>query len=44
MTHRQAEGVAIVQGPVGSTGGRNTLRSVYLYDPDENLIEIANEV
>lgn len=40
----QAEGVAIVQGPVGATGACHRLRSVYIYDPDENLIEIANEV
>lgn len=44
VTHLQAEGVAIVQGPVGATGARHKLLSVYIYDPDENLIEIANEV
>ena len=26
------------------SGGSNRLRSVYIYDPDDNLIEIANEV
>jgi len=44
VTHLQAEGVAIVQGPVGATGACHKLRSVYIYDLDENLIEIANEV
>ena len=44
IAHLQAEGVAIVQGPVGATGARHRLRSVYIYDPDDNLIEIANEV
>jgi catechol 2,3-dioxygenase-like lactoylglutathione lyase family enzyme len=44
IAHLQAEGVPIVQGPVGATGARHRLRSVYIYDPDENLIEIANEV
>lgn len=44
VTHLQAEGVAIVQGPVGATGACHKLLSVYIYDPDENLIEIANEV
>ncbi len=44
MAHLQAEGVAIVQGPVGATGACHRLRSVYVYDPDENLIEIANEL
>ena len=44
IAHLQAEGVAIVQGPVGATGARHRLRSVYIYDPDDNLIEIANEI
>ena len=44
IAHLQAEGVAVVQGPVGATGARHRLRSVYIYDPDDNLIEIANEV
>ena len=44
IAHLQAEGVAIVQGPVGATGARHRLRSVYIYDPDENLIEISNAV
>jgi catechol 2,3-dioxygenase-like lactoylglutathione lyase family enzyme len=37
-------GVPVVQGPVGATGARKTLRSVYIYDLDENLIEISNTV
>ncbi|CAN7350512.1 VOC family protein [Acidovorax sp. LjRoot194] len=44
LAHLQAQGIAVVQGPVGATGARQRLRSVYIYDPDENLIEIANEV
>ncbi len=44
IAHLQAEGVAVVQGPVGATGARHRLRSVYIYDPDDNLIEIANEI
>ena len=44
IAHLHSEGVPIVQGPVGATGARHRLRSVYIYDPDENLIEIANEV
>ena len=40
----QAQGVTIVQGPVKATGAQATLRSVYFYDPDENLIEVCNEV
>lgn len=39
-----AEGVAIEVGPVRREGARSTLRSVYIRDPDGNLVEIANEV
>jgi catechol 2,3-dioxygenase-like lactoylglutathione lyase family enzyme len=35
-------GVPIIEGPVERTGARGTIRSVYLRDPDENLIELAN--
>jgi catechol 2,3-dioxygenase-like lactoylglutathione lyase family enzyme len=37
-------GVAIELGPVAKTGARRPLRSIYLRDPDGNLIEVANEV
>jgi catechol 2,3-dioxygenase-like lactoylglutathione lyase family enzyme len=33
--------VAIEEGPVERTGARFTIRSVYVRDPDENLIEIS---
>ncbi|HEY6355987.1 MAG TPA: hypothetical protein VIY30_15985, partial [Burkholderiaceae bacterium] len=36
-----AEGVAIVEGPVLRTGATHQLRSVYVRDPDLNLIEIS---
>lgn len=35
-------GVPIVQGPVDRTGATGPIRSVYVKDPDGNLIEIAN--
>ena len=44
ILHLQAMNVAIVQGPVKATGARSELCSVYFYDPDENLIEVCNEV
>jgi catechol 2,3-dioxygenase-like lactoylglutathione lyase family enzyme len=44
IAHLTAQGVTVVQGPVGATGAKARLTSVYFYDPDENLIEIANEV
>ena len=37
------EGVAIEEGPVNRTGARFTLRSVYVRDPDGNLIEISEK-
>ena len=36
-----ALGVPIVEGPVQRTGATGPIRSVYLRDPDLNLIEIA---
>lgn len=44
MAHLRTVGVEVVQGPVGATGARARLRSIYFYDPDENLVEVANEV
>jgi len=37
-----ALGVAIEEGPVDRTGATGPIRSVYLRDPDQNLIEISN--
>ena len=37
-----AAGVAIITGPGERSGATGKLMSVYVYDPDENLIEIAN--
>jgi catechol 2,3-dioxygenase-like lactoylglutathione lyase family enzyme len=39
-----ALGVPIVEGPVAKTGAVAPLRSVYVRDPDGNLVEISNEV
>lgn len=38
-----SRGVAIVEGPTERTGALRPLCSVYIRDPDGNLIEIANE-
>jgi catechol 2,3-dioxygenase-like lactoylglutathione lyase family enzyme len=37
-------GVSIEVGPVARTGAVGPLRSVYVRDPDGNLVEIANQV
>lgn len=41
--HLRTEGVAVELGPVAKVGARAALRSLYVRDPDGNLIEIANE-
>jgi catechol 2,3-dioxygenase-like lactoylglutathione lyase family enzyme len=35
-------GVSVVEGPVAKTGAAGPIRSVYVRDPDLNLIEISN--
>jgi catechol 2,3-dioxygenase-like lactoylglutathione lyase family enzyme len=37
----RSEGVANVEGPVPRTGATHKLRSVYVRDPDLNLVEIS---
>ena len=38
-----ALGVPVIEGPVARTGATGPLRSIYVRDPDANLIEIANQ-
>jgi catechol 2,3-dioxygenase-like lactoylglutathione lyase family enzyme len=37
-------GVPIIEGPVERTGAISRLRSIYLRDPDDNLIEISERL
>ena len=41
IAHLAACDVAIEEGPVARTGALGYMRSVYLRDPDRNLVEIA---
>lgn len=42
IRHLQTCGVEIIEGPVTRTGAVGPIESVYIRDPDLNLIEIAN--
>jgi catechol 2,3-dioxygenase-like lactoylglutathione lyase family enzyme len=44
IKHLAACRVAIIEGPVARTGARGALMSVYIRDPDLNLIELSNIV
>lgn len=41
LAHLAAEGVAVEEGPVRRTGALGPIESVYVRDPDRNLIEIG---
>lgn len=43
IAHLKRENVPIEEGPVNRAGARYTIRSVYIRDPDENLIEISEK-
>mgnify|MGYP001081733248 FL=1 len=38
----KSQGVPIEEGPVQRTGAKGPIRSIYIRDPDGNLIEISN--
>ena len=37
-------GIQIIEGPVERTGAVYSIRSVYVRDPDQNLIELSNPI
>ena len=43
LSHLQACGVEVTEGPVARTGAEGPILSVYFRDPDGNLIEVSNE-
>ena len=43
IAHLTALGIAIEDGPVPRTGATGPLSSIYIRDPDGNLVEIANQ-
>ena len=42
--HVRAQGVKIVQGPLPKTGATGAMSSIYVRDPDGNLLEISNYI
>lgn len=42
VAHFGAQGVEVIEGPVTRTGATGAILSVYIRDPDGNLIEISN--
>lgn len=42
LARLDAQGVTVEEGPVPRTGARGPITSVYIRDPDGNLIEIAS--
>ena len=41
VTHLEACGIQIEEGIVSRTGATGAIKSVYLRDPDQNLVEIS---
>ncbi|WP_428542175.1 VOC family protein [Profundibacter sp.] len=44
QAHLTDHGVEVIEGPVKRTGAQGPIRSVYLHDPDGNLIEVSNRL
>lgn len=44
IRHCGIEGLEIIEGPVPRAGARGKILSVYLRDPDGNLLEVANRL
>ena len=44
MKHLENCGVDVLEGPIDRTGAQGPIESIYIRDPDGNLIEIANQL
>jgi catechol 2,3-dioxygenase-like lactoylglutathione lyase family enzyme len=41
IDHLEGMGITIEQGPVARTGAMGPLMSIYIRDPDHNLIDVS---
>jgi len=44
VKHMENCGVDILEGPIERTGAQGPIQSIYIRDPDGNLLEIANQL
>ena len=44
IAHLKACGITLEEGPVERSGARGRIRSVYIRDPDDNLVEISEPI
>jgi catechol 2,3-dioxygenase-like lactoylglutathione lyase family enzyme len=44
VEHIHSSGITIEEGPVKRTGAVGTIVSIYIRDPDKNLVEISNYI
>ncbi len=42
VRHLEKKGIDIIEGPVGRTGATGKIESIYIRDPDGNLVEVSN--